>query len=132
MPTLIPADVETLLKQELSREAQNVYLPPLPDELSDGDLPCALVTRTGGRRTSPVVDAHEVRVDVLAETHAEASTLASELVGLVAALPDGAGATTGWRSVDITKLPYENPDDQRASVERVSFEATLFRRAEQH
>lgn len=132
MPALVPADVESLLKQELSREAQNVYVPPLPDDLPGSSLPCVLVTRTGGRRTSPVIDAHEVRVDVLAETHTSASTLANELVGLIAGLPDDLAAASGWRSVDVTKLPYENPDDQRGSVSRVSFEATLSRRADQH
>lgn len=130
MPTFVPADVETMLRSELARKAENVFAPPLPGEI-DTQLPCVLVTRTGGRRTAPVIDVHEVRVDVWARAHQDAMGLANALAGHIASLSDDPEALARWRAAEIAKLPYENPDEAHADLACVSFEARLVCRAEQ-
>lgn len=125
---LEPQDVEALLRSDLSTDALPVFAPPVPESLGES-LPCAMVERTGGTRLNPVMDAHYVTVCVWARTWAEATAAANRVAGAVVRLPDAPGASTQWRTAELTSLPYAAPDPNQPSIPRVQLTAALTCRA---
>lgn len=123
-PALEPVDVEELLRLDLGTDACPVSAPPAPDDLG-ADLPFAVVSRDGGERINPVVDSHNVTVSVWAPTWAEAMGQANRIAGAIARLPSTDGASTQWRTADITALPYSSPDPVHPNIPRVQFTASV-------
>ena len=125
-----PIDVEDMLRREIMRmvPAVSVSAPPLAQTFQN-HLPHVLVTRTGGSRLNMVIDQHAVSVDVRASSWSSAVTAANRIAGMVVSLPDDTEHLTQWRTVQITALPYSNPDPQHPTVPRVSFTALLTCRA---
>ena len=97
-----------------------MFAPPVPESLGES-LPCAMVERTGGTRLNPVI--------VWARTWAEATAAANRVAGAVARLPDAPGASTQWRTAELTSLPYAAPDPNQPSIPRVQLTAALTCRA---
>ena len=103
--------------------------PPLPEGFS---LPFALFTRVGGDTSDRVYTAHDVSVDVYADTWAQAQASAAEMAGLIADLD---GRNVGYSSngsrieapvyVSACQAPYNNPDPKHPNVPRVTFMANL-------
>lgn len=125
---LEPQDAEALLAADLTSEACPVFAPPVPETLGE-TLPCAMVERTGGTRTNPVMDSHYVTVHVWAATWADATAQANRLAGAAARLPDTEGTSTQWRTAELTALPYAAPDPEQPSIPRVQLTAALTCRA---
>lgn len=117
-------DAEALLCADLAAVGCPVFAPPVLETLGEA-LPCAMVERTGGARLNPVMDSHHVTLFVWAATWAEATAWANRLAGALARLPDTAGASTQWRTAELTSLPYAAPDPQQPSIPRVQFTAAL-------
>ena len=125
---LEPADVEDLLRLDLTTDACPVCGPPVPDDLGSS-LPVGMVERDGGTRMSLVMDAHNVTVSVWAATWADAMAEANRLAGAVARLPMTQGTTTQWRTADITGLPSNAPDPAHPTIPRVQLTAQVTCRA---
>ena len=125
---LEPVDVEELLRLDLSTEGCPVSAPPVPGDLGDA-LPRAVVQRDGGTRMSLVMDSHDVTVYVWAATWAEAMREADRIAGAVARLPMTEGATTQWRTADVTALPFAAPDPAHPTIPRAQLTATVTCRA---
>lgn len=125
---LEPVDVEDMLRRDLSSEAFPVAAPPVPGDLGDS-LPFAMVERDGGVRMNLVMDSHNVTVSVWARTWSDAMAAANRIAGAVARLPMTAGASTQWRTADVTGLPSNAPDPAHPTIPRVQFTATVTCRA---
>lgn len=126
--SLEPADVEDLLRLDLTTDGCPVCSPPVPGDLG-AVLPLAMVERDGGQRMSLVMDQHAVTVSVWAETWAAAMAEADRLAGAVARLPMTPDTTTQWRTADITGLPANAPDPAHPTIPRVQLTASVTCRA---
>lgn len=125
---LEPVDAEDLLRIDLSTDGVPVCAPPVPDDLGAA-LPLAMVRRDGGSRMNLVMDQHNVTVSVWADTWADAMANANRLAGAVVRLPMAEGASTQWRTADITGLPSIAPDPAHPTIPRVQFTASVTCRA---
>ena len=130
-----PIDVENALVNDLTTLAKSgglsfgVLAPPVPSTLS-ADTVC--VTRTGGGRTSLVIDQPLVSVDAWSDTWEGATGLADTACGLVAALPFATGTATQWLEPEggvVVTLPYANPDPLHPTLPRCTFLVRLGVRA---
>ena len=121
-----PIDIEDVLRTELSTESVPVFAPPIPDNL-ESRVPCARVRRTGGGKTSLVVDSSSVVIDTWAETDAEAMAIANDLAGALTQLQFTHPRIT---QVSFMALPYQNNDPSHPTLCRAAFMAQIYSTSE--
>lgn len=118
-------DIEAALVDAL--DDYTVSAPPIPIKMQP---PCVCVWRTGGYRRSYVQDVHQVSIDCYGITPARAQELADELTEVIGDLEGSTLGGVPCYSVDITTLPYNNPDPDRANIARITFAAQIVTRVE--
>jgi hypothetical protein len=114
-------DIEAALVEEWAD--YSAFAPPVTAEL---EAPCVYIHRVGGSRQNYVQDAHQVSIDVYGATPAAAMELAGELTGKLGDLTELGGVPV--YAIDITTLPYNNPDPDNYSISRATFAATVVTR----
>lgn len=120
-------DVEDALRRDLSRVVP-CCAPPVPESLGEA-LPFAMVRRDGGEQLNLVVDSHLVTVSVWGATKQAAMEAADRLAAAVRTLPYDAGTCVQWRSSRITATPFDAPDPDHPTIQRVQLTAAVSCRA---
>lgn len=82
--------------------------------------PYAMVTVTGGTRTSGMVDLFYVDLDCWASTQAAAIAACGELMADAIALEGQATEHATFGGVRVETLPYGNPDPDRPRLARAT------------
>lgn len=101
----------------------NAFAPPITAEL---EAPCVYIHRVGGYRRAYVQDAHALSIDVYGKSAADATATAGELIGILGGLSELGGVPV--YQVEITTLPYYNPDPSNYTFPRITFAATVVTR----
>lgn len=109
-----PADVEFAIATDLG-----IACAPVPSNLGD-NLPYSVVTRTGGGRSSFVVDRHYIDIDTWAETPGEAFEASSSLMAEALNLAQVGGSCI-YEDVQADIMPRQMPDPLRPDLARYSF-----------
>ena len=126
-----PNDIEDSLRTDivtiLARQGLEVscFAPPAPDNLKPQSV---CFTSTGGIAVTPVAYSHGVSVDCWAATDAEAMAIANAVCGIVGALTFY--ETEGVYPETSVNLPYLNPDPNRPTMPRATFNANVTMRGE--
>ncbi len=118
-------DIEAGLQTLLALEGWSASAPPIPATLGES-LPHVAITRTGGSRTLMVQDAHSVALDVYAATEAGAMEAADELTAWAVSLTAVGGVPV--HRVELTALPYDNPDPRHPNIARATFTVRILTR----
>lgn len=119
-------DITDALQSWLNDEGHNASATPLPDDF-DSSLPFTLVRDSGGHRTWPVMDTHNVGIDVYAETMADAMDEARTIYAMLDELNDTLPTLGGVQvySVRFGNLPQEYEDAERPDVGMATFLALI-------
>lgn len=125
MQIVQPIDIEDALRVDVGEYASDVLCcaQPAPDDLT---TPCACFMDVGGVSATIVSHEYSVRVDVWADTYAEANSIADWIAGIVASLPlRDPESGRHYLTAEINSTPYLNPDPMRPTLPRASFRAEL-------
>ena len=125
MQLVKPIDIEDALRTDLAtlESGWTCFAPPAPDNLAAKSL---MVTSLGGAPETEVSNAHDVSIDVWADTMAEAVEMANKAAGYIASLPLRTFASgRHYLTAEINALPYINPDPNRPLLPRATFRATV-------
>lgn len=127
---LIPRDAAAIMAVDIAATAGIAAAPlPVPEDLG-ADLPIAIVEPLGGRRSSVVIDRVPMSIEVYASTDAAAQTACARVCGAVASLGDGTAENAShWLSVDVSTLPYNDPDPRHPTLARWSCAIDAYIRA---
>lgn len=114
-------DIEAALQEHLAAQGYTAYCKPVPQEL---DADCVVIHRTGGYSQSYVQDVSSVALHCYADTKASAMQRACELTRTLRAMVGKLGGVALY-GVDVTTLPYDNPDPAHYSLERATLQVQL-------
>lgn len=117
-------DIEGALVDALEND-YSISAPPVPANMT---APHVHVVRLGGSRRSYVQDAHSVSFHCYGKSWKKATDLADELTEVVSDFEGGWLGGVPCYKVDITTLPYNNPDPDRGDLARVTFSAQVVTR----
>lgn len=131
MQIVRPGDIEDALRVDVSTILSGMgvsaacFAPPAPDNLQPNSV-CFMAT--GGTRVPPVAYSHGVRVDCWAATDAAAMELANTVCGIIGAIMFYDTASV-YPTSDVN-IPYLNPDPNRPTLPRASFNANVLMRGD--
>ena len=133
LSVLVPIDAEDAMRKDLTAaQGDKPFCPvsaTVPHDIEDR-IPWATVERSGGLRTSEVVDTHYLVISAYAADDAEAQEYASMLYGIADELEHSDTASgIDWLAIDLTGLPLGDPDPQHPELSVVSFEIAATCRA---
>lgn len=114
-------DIEDALQARLNADGIKACAPPVPADLA---APMVVCYRVGGRERAFIQDIHNMSLDVYASTEGEAMVAANRLAGYLRDLPGTKVGTTCY-TVDITTLPYLNPDPSHPTLPRCTIAADI-------
>ena len=119
MIPLLPIDIEAELQAYLADKGYNCAAVPLPRNF-DSNLPFVLIERVGGRAETEISLSNQVAFDVYAETFKSATETANALSYDISQLVGGVIGERAVYNVEISALPYNNPDDRHPTTPRVT------------
>ena len=126
MQALKPVDFAQVVAQDLHDvTGYDACATPIPEDLG-ASLPLIVVWNLGGQRVGLTVDRAALSVDVYASTPAAAFDCCSEVAAALAALEGHTGTAVQWYEIDLTRLPYDNPDPLRPTEPRATFAADVY------
>ena len=122
-------DIATAIYNKLVAGGYSASAHAIPATLGT-TLPHVHVERTGGYTNDMVIETNQVDFDVYDKDPADAMASASDLCAWVRDLA-GEILETQCYAVEITTLPYQNPDPRNFDVARVTFKAQILLRVKE-
>ena len=122
MQVVAPIDIEDSLRIDIAANLSGVrvFAPPIPPDLSSGDV---LITSVGGGRIAGASSEYDVSIDCYAPTEAAAVLLANEVSGVLVSLP--IRATSTQYNAATAGTPYQNNDPRAPQLARRTFRASV-------